>query len=732
MAADGSVVFSVDLDDKDAQKELNKLVKKIDTLNDKIYQKQQDKMPLAKQSAEIAANLDAAKATLDSMHSGKEFFTADSIKAQESTVKSLQKEYDAVTAKVEKMDASIQSDTANLDKMKTKAGELSEKISSTKNGVFGMGEATKKADEYMSRFVNRVKKLALRAFVFTLITRALSVVRDYVWKVIQVNDEAAKAIGRLKGALLTLAQPLLSVIVPAFTALVNILTKVISVIANIVSMLFGTTAKKSEAAAKGLYKEADAIGSVGSAAKEAKGNLASFDEINTISTSSSGGGAAAALADRLSPVFEQFTTDEYKAKIDELTAYLSGALLALGAILCFSGANIPLGIALMAAGAIGLVTLIKENWNAMSDRLRAALTNVLSVLGLFALAIGAILCLSGANIPLGIGLMLAGAAMLGTAVALNWDAVNDKTKNTLSALMMALGMTLLAIGAVLCFSGANLPLGIGLMIAGAASIAASVAMNWNTAPEKTKAAIKSLMGSIGVSLIAIGAVLCFSGANLPLGIGMMIAGGAAIAAASDLDWSALLTKLKEMWQNIKQWWNTSVSKFFTADYWKALGRRIIDGLLSGLKAAWEAVKTWVANAVSWFGNKFVEAQNSIARSNSGRSGGFGTRSGGFGSPSRAPSISRISAPALARGAVIPPNKEFLAVLGDQKSGTNIETPLATMVQAFKQAMNETGVAGSRQMTVIFQLDRRELGRAIYQLNNEETQRVGVRLAGAKA
>ena len=459
MAADGSVVFSVDLDDKDAQKELNKLVKKIDTLNDKIYQKQQDKMPLAKQSAEIAANLDAAKATLDSMHSGKEFFTVDSIKAQESTVKSLQKEYDAVTAKVEKMDASIQSDTANLDKMKTKAGELSEKISSTKNGVFGMGEATKKADEYMSRFVNRVKKLALRAFVFTLITRALSVVRDYVWKVIQVNDEAAKAIGRLKGALLTLAQPLLSVIVPAFTALVNILTKVISVIANIVSMLFGTTAKKSEAAAKGLYKEADAIGSVGSAAKEAKGNLASFDEINTISTSSSGGGAAAALADRLSPVFEQFTTDEYKAKIDELTAYLSGALLALGAILCFSGANIPLGIALMAAGAIGLVTLIKENWNAMSDRLRAALTNVLSVLGLFALAIGAILCLSGANIPLGIGLMLAGAAMLGTAVTLNWNAVNDKTKNTLSALMMALGMTLLAIGAVLCFSGANLPLG---------------------------------------------------------------------------------------------------------------------------------------------------------------------------------------------------------------------------------------------------------------------------------
>ena len=89
-------------------------------------------------------------------------------------------------------------------------------------------------------------------------------------------------------------------------------------------------------------------------------------------------------------------------------------------------------------------------------------------------------------------------------------------------------------------------------------------------------------------------------------------------------------------------------------------------------------------------------------------------------------------PLLAQGAVIPPNREFLAVLGDQKSGTNIETPLATMVQAFKQAMNETGGMGGRQITVVMQLDHRELGRAVYNLNNEETQRVGVKLAGVKA
>ena len=84
---------------------------------------------------------------------------------------------------------------------------------------------------------------------------------------------------------------------------------------------------------------------------------------------------------------------------------------------------------------------------------------------------------------------------------------------------------------------------------------------------------------------------------------------------------------------------------------------------------------------------------------------------------------------LAEGAVIPPNREFMAVLGDQKSGTNIETPLETMVQAFKQAMNESG---GRSQTIILQLNGREFARAVYKANNEETQRVGVRLAGVKA
>ena len=722
MAADGSVVFSAKLDDKDAQKELNKLVKKIDTLNDKIYQKQQQKMPLAKQSEELAASLDRAKATLKSMRSGNEFFTADSVNEQERTVNSLQREYDSVTSKVEKMDAAIRADTRSLDKMKTDAGALSEKISGAGTRMVAMGEATKKADAFLARFSNRVKRLALRAFVFTIIAKALSVVRDYVWKVIQTNDEAVAAVGNLKGALLTLAQPLLGVVVPAFIALVNILNAVVSAIANIVSMIFGTTAKKSEAAAKSLYKEANAVEKVGAAAKDAQANLASFDEINTLSSSSGGGGAASALADRLSPVFEQFKSDAYKAKIDEITAYLCGALLALGAILCFSGANIPLGIGLMAAGAVGLVTLIKENWDCMPNKLRAAITNVLMILGVSALAIGAILCFSGANIPLGIGLMIAGAAMLGTAVALNWNVVADKTKETLETLLVYIGLSALAIGVILCLSGAHIALGIGLIIIGATSLASAVALDWNSTTEKTKSKLTEILLFAAKSLLALGIMLAiFCPAAWPIAFGMMIAGGASLVTAAALNWDAILEKLKGVWDNIKQWWKNSVAKYVGVSHWKETGKKLINGFLSGVKSAWEAVKTWVANAVSWFGNKFVEAQNSIARSNSGRSGGFGTRSGGFGSPSRAPSISRISAPALARGAVIPPNKEFLAVLGDQKSGTNIETPLATMVDAFKQAMAESGGGAT---TVVVQLDGKEIARSTVKNINNMTRAAG--------
>ena len=84
-----------------------------------------------------------------------------------------------------------------------------------------------------------------------------------------------------------------------------------------------------------------------------------------------------------------------------------------------------------------------------------------------------------------------------------------------------------------------------------------------------------------------------------------------------------------------------------------------------------------------------------------------------------------SIPYLAQGAVIPPNREFMAVLGDQKSGTNIEAPLSTIEQAVR---NVIGSFGGKH-TVIMEIDGREFGKVTYDAYNRESQRLGVSLGG---
>lgn len=72
-------------------------------------------------------------------------------------------------------------------------------------------------------------------------------------------------------------------------------------------------------------------------------------------------------------------------------------------------------------------------------------------------------------------------------------------------------------------------------------------------------------------------------------------------------------------------------------------------------------------------------------------------------------------PKLAQGAVIPPNREFLAVLGDQKHGTNIEAPLDTIKQAVAEVLAQVNVGSSGyngRIEVPVIIDGREIARAV--------------------
>ena len=102
---------------------------------------------------------------------------------------------------------------------------------------------------------------------------------------------------------------------------------------------------------------------------------------------------------------------------------------------------------------------------------------------------------------------------------------------------------------------------------------------------------------------------------------------------------------------------------------------------------------------------------------------------GIGGKSWSPSVPRLrewQIPQLAQGAVIPPNRRFLAELGDQRSGTNIEAPLETIVQAMRIAL---GDSDNREAVMV--VDGEVFGRLSYNLGNRESQRVGVKFGGVK-
>ena len=71
---------------------------------------------------------------------------------------------------------------------------------------------------------------------------------------------------------------------------------------------------------------------------------------------------------------------------------------------------------------------------------------------------------------------------------------------------------------------------------------------------------------------------------------------------------------------------------------------------------------------------------------------------------------------------------FLAVLGDQKSGTNVEAPLSTIEQALENVLNRRGNAGGGEQSAILELDGTAFGRLIYRLSKSEGQRIGVDIA----
>lgn len=543
---DGSIMFSTELDNKTLEKQLSSLSKKISSAEDKINQKQAERSPLVEQANQLAVYLDSAKAQLEYMKSGSKYFSTTEIKEQAETVRVMQKDWNTMQGRVERYDAAIRAAGIALDRNKAKAGAVAQKLSQASRASERMRAAIGQANIFMTKLVGRFIMLAKQALVFYVITRALIAIREWLGKVIKSSPEAAAAIGKLKAALLTLAQPFVDIIIPAFVNFVDVLATVITQLAKIVSFIFGTSLEKSKQSAEALNDQTKELEKTGKAAKKAGGQLAAFDELNTLTKDDQTADNTNPL-DEIAPDFsglQEFNSEEYKKKLDEITLYASSSLLALGIILTFSGANIMLGLGLIAAGAIGLTYSVKENWNLIVEKMQGPLGSIVAIIGGAFLVLGTILAFSGAAIPLGIALMVTGAAALASDAALNWDTVVTDIQGPVGTITAIMGGALLVIGALLTFSGAAIPLGIALMIIGATALATTAVLNWDKVKNAMQGTIGGIAALVGGALLVIGAVLAFTGAALPLGIGLMVVGAATLGSAAVLNWNTITEKLK--------------------------------------------------------------------------------------------------------------------------------------------------------------------------------------------
>lgn len=379
--------------------------------------------------------------------------------------------------------------------------------------------------------------------------------------------QAARAIGNI-------FIPALNAILPYAIAVVQVIREIANALANLAGFkLTDVDYSGVNSAAVGAGSLADNLDDAAGAAKKLKQYTAGFDELNVFAPNTgSGSGAGAGGAGGFDfdlPTYDflgdavQTRIGEIKKMIEdtlaEITTIISGFMLAVGAILVVTGVNIPLGVGLMAAGAVGLAATVGLNWAAMSSELASTLALITGVVGGFLLALGAIMAFSGANLPLGIALMALGGASLVTAAVINWHNSDRHLTDALTTLTGVLAGASLAVGAMLAFTGVATGLGIALMAVGAVTLVSAAALNWNSISDALASPLSRVGLLVSGATLALGAILAFSGC-MPLGIALMAIGATSLVSVMALNWNGLSDEI----QNVIAIITTVVSVAFLA------------------------------------------------------------------------------------------------------------------------------------------------------------------------
>lgn len=555
---------------------------------------------------------------------------------------------------------------------------------------------TQNVSEQFKKFTKRIAGLAKRVFIFTMITKALRSMRKMLLSTIGADKQMSTSLAQIRGNLISAFAPIYNYILPAIRTLLAWLAKLTAVVSVFINSLFGKTASQADASAKALYNQASAAEAAGDAAEKTKKQLSGLDEMNrweSNDSSGGGGGGSSGIAPKfdLSDQVDTGKIGKIAAVVRELSPYVAAVAAGFAAWKIgkkFLG-NLSKAkqLALAVAGAvlmgINVVDMLKNGIN--FDNLTGYIIGAAAAVTGLGLAFGV---LGGAITAIVAGLVLLGVAIRDVIK----NGFNSKNLTAITVALLTIG------GAIAIITGAWIP----LLIAAIAAVVVWIVAKWTSIKEWISKTISSIDAAFEQFL-----------ANVEEGV----------AAAVDWvieKWTAVKDWFSGLWEKVSSGavaaWDgiksafKSVPEWFQSkfrDAWQKVkdvfstGGRIWSGIKEGIENTFRTVVNAIIRGMNTIiavpFNKINSMLNTIRNASFLGISPFQTMWGV--NPLPVPQI-----PMLARGAVIPANRQFLAVLGDQRNGNNLEAPESLLRQIVRE---EAGSAGSRY-EFIARLDRRTL------------------------
>lgn len=554
---------------------------------------------------------------------------------------------------------------------------------------------TQKVSEQFKKFTKRISGLAKRVFIFTMITKALRTMRKMLLGTIGADKQMSTSLAQIRGNLISAFAPIYNYILLAIRTLLAWLAKLTAVVSVLINSLFGKTASQADASAKALYNQASATAAAGDAAEKTKKQLSGLDEMNRWESkdSSGGGGGSSGIAPKfdLSKQVDAGKIGKIAAVVRELSPYVAavGAGFAAWKIGKKFLGNLSKAkqLALAVAGAvlmaINVVDMLKNGIN--FDNLTGYIIGAAAAVTGLGLAFGV---LGGAITAIVAGLVLLGVAIRDVIK----NGFNNKNLTAITVALLTIG------GAIAIITGAWIP----LLIAAIAAVGVWIVAKWTSIKDWISKTISSIDAAFEQHL-----------ANVEAGV----------AAAVDWvieKWTAVKDWFRGLWEKVASGavaaWDGIKSAFKSVPEWfqgkfRDAWQKVKDVFSTGGRI-WSGIKEGIENTFRTVVNAIIRGMNTIiavpfnkinSMLNTIRNASFlgiSPFKNMWGvNPLPVPQI-----PMLARGAVIPANRQFLAVLGDQRNGNNLEAPESLLRQIVRE---EAGGAGGRY-EFIARLDRRTL------------------------